>query len=133
LLSDIISADESVALQDVLMKRQHIDTLIDWLSNRRTVSWGVHVEKVAAEKAALAEVQERERRSSHSAWLAEIRAMSRPPCHTCKSTDEVVPIFYGLMDNMDLPTFGLFVRGGCVIDLEDPRWLCKRCDESFRD
>jgi len=62
----------------------------------------------------------------HVEWLNRIRSRPRPLCANCRSTDNLVPIVWGLQQEPVPPTNDLFVYGGCICTGE--RWFCKKCE-----
>jgi len=79
--------------------------------------------EIAAE---LDRAKQEDRMNKHMTWLKKVKAIPRPDCPKCGTKDQVVSIFYGLVRN-PLPTYGLFVRGGCRVGLDSERWYCQRC------
>lgn len=54
-------------------------------------------------------------------------------CPTCHSKENVVPIVYGYPDQtlMEEANAGKVKLGGCVIQKNNPRWFCKKCQSDW--
>ena len=53
-------------------------------------------------------------------------------CPSCKS-EQVIPIVYGLpgVELAGQAEEGLIALGGCCVDDNNPRWMCKACEHEW--
>lgn len=58
----------------------------------------------------------------------------RPPCPSCKSKVNAVPIVFGMPEEEleEQARRGEVVLGGCCVSDDDSRWFCKSCKREFR-
>ena len=116
------------------MKRQRLDYLLDhvieWLEHTCDMSWRKFTEHKEQLDAVERMYQEEDLLQKHIEWLEELKAMPRPTCPTCDSTDQVVPIFYDLPETQ-YPPADLYVLGECGVLPDSPGWHCKECSTAI--
>ncbi len=134
LLSDPITGEQAEALLDAVLKRQRLDYLLDhvieWLEHTCDMSWRKFTEHKEQLDAVERMYQEEDLLQKHIEWLEELKAMPRPTCPTCDSTDQVVPIFYDLPETLHPPA-DLYVLGECGVLPDSPGWHCKECSTAI--
>ncbi len=61
------------------------------------------------------------------------RRSRRKTCPSCKKTDEIVQILYGMptQEAFEAGERGVLHIGGCIVEPEQPTHHCIRCDVSF--
>jgi hypothetical protein len=130
LLSDPITSEQAVALEDVFHGRYPMKDLVEWLESP-AMDWKEFFSyRLQRDRDALWENWKRRNKG----WENRERPKQMPNCPRCGS-ESVVSIVYGLPseESMEASRRGAIdvVRGGCCISVSSPRWHCRHCKLSW--
>ena len=130
LLDDPITADQAQALSETVLETIHVDEVLVWLEND-PVRW----EEFVAEQKRVREDLDAMSKAEHDARfkvefeaaLKEARRQPRPDCPDCGPDGYMIPVNYGLLDEVwgAVAGAGEIANGGCMIG--EDRWCCRKC------
>ncbi len=136
LLDDPITADHAQALRETVLETIHVDEVLVWLEND-PLRWS----EFAAEQKRVREGLDAMSKAEHDARfkvefeaaLKEARNQPRPECPNCDPEGYMIPVSYGLLDEVWAAVAGAgeMVNGGCMIG--EDRWVCRKCGLRFAD